>query len=150
MTEELVNKHLPQSIATARGHMTSERKGLQYTTRPPPTNQQKLRDITDRYLQLKKKIKPKMEEKMMEMIHEDYFPMSDVPNIKTHEVCYFLVSPEDISTGYMDLTGRFSRNSSQGHEYILVGYHYDSNLIHGIPVKNRKGSIISKAWEQLN
>ena len=63
LTEELVNKNLPKSIATARGHMKSDRKGLQSTTRPLPTNQQKLKDITDRYLQLKKKIKPKMEEK---------------------------------------------------------------------------------------
>ena len=73
------------------------------------------------------------------MIDEDYFPMSDIPNIKTHEVCYFLVSPNEISTGFMDLTGLFPQKSSQGHEYILVGYHYDRNLIHGIPIKNRKG-----------
>ena len=45
----------------------------------------------------------------MDMIDEDYFPMSDIPNIKTHEVCYFLVSPEEIYTGFMDLTGLFQK-----------------------------------------
>ena len=29
LKQELVNKHLPKSISTARGHMTSERKGFQ-------------------------------------------------------------------------------------------------------------------------
>ena len=88
-----------------------------------------------------------VEAKVVDMIDEDYFPMSDIPNIKTHGVCYFLVSPEKISKGFMDLTGRFPQKSSQGHEYILVVYHYDSNLIHVIPIKNRKGSSLSEAWE---
>ena len=69
---------------------------------------------------------------------------------KHNEVCYFLISTDEISTGFMDLTGLFTQKSSQGHEYILVRYHYDSNLIHGIPVKNRKGSTISESWEKLN
>ena len=37
--------HLLNSIATAQGHMQSERKGLQSTTRPPNTNAMKLKDI---------------------------------------------------------------------------------------------------------
>ena len=109
-----------------------------------------MKDITNRFLQLKRKIKPETETKVVDTINEDHFPMSDIPNKKTHEVCYFLISTEEICTGFMDLTGHFPQKSSQGHEYILVGYHYDSNLIHGIPVKNRKGSSLSEAWEQLN
>ena len=31
-----------------------------------------------------------------------------------------------------------------------MGHHYDRNLIHRIPIKNRKGSSLSEAWEQLN
>ena len=99
---------------------------------------------------IKEKIKPETEAKVVDVIDEDYFPMSDIPNIKTYEVCYLLVSPNEISTGFMDLTGGFPQKSSQGHGYILVGYHYDSNIIYGIPIKNRKGSSLSEAWEQLN
>ena len=62
----------------------------------------------------------------------------------------FLISSYEISTGFMDLTCPFSADIITRHKYILVGYHYDSNLIHGIPVKNRKGSSLSEAWEQLN
>ena len=50
----------------------------------------------------------------------------------------------------MDTTGRFPQRSSRGHEYILVGYHYDSNLIYGIPLKNRKGITFSEAWKHLH
>ena len=64
LTEEPVNKHLPKSISTARGHMASERKGLHSTTRPPVTNQQKLKDITNNFLQLKKKSNQKQKQKL--------------------------------------------------------------------------------------
>ena len=101
-------------------------------------------------MQLKRKFKLETNKKVVDKIDEEYFPMSDNSNKKTHEVCYFLISPDEISTAFMDLTGCFPQKSSQGHEYILVGYHYDSNIIHGIPLKNRKGSSLSEAWEQLN
>ena len=50
----------------------------------------------------------------------------------------------------MDLTGRFPKRPSRGNEYILVGYHYDGNYIHGIPVKDRKWHSIAEAWKKLN
>ena len=43
--------------------MKSGIKGLQSTIRPPATNQQKLKDITNKFLQLKRKIKPETEKK---------------------------------------------------------------------------------------
>ena len=50
----------------------------------------------------------------------------------------------------MDLTGRFPHCSSRGNEYILIAYHYDSNTILGIPIKNRQAATISQAWQQLH
>ena len=76
LTKALVSKYLPKSIATARGHMTSERKGLQSTTRPPVTHQQKFTDIKKKYLQLKMKIKPEAAQTIVNNIDEDYFPVS--------------------------------------------------------------------------
>ena len=49
----------------------------------------------------------------------------------------------------MDLTGRFPYKSSRGNEYILIGYHFDSNAILGIPLKNRQAGTITKAWKEL-
>ena len=44
----------------------------------------------------------------------------------------------------MDTTGRFPQRSSRG------GYHYDSNLIYDIPLKNRKGTTFSEVWKHLH
>ena len=51
---------------------------------------------------------------------------------------------------YIDLTRQFPKQSSRDNEYILVSYHYDSNYILGIPIKNRKGSTIITVWEHLH
>ena len=56
---------------------------------------------------------------------------------------YTLINPSKSSIGYIDITGRFLKRSSHGNEYILVEYHYDGNYIHGILIKNRKGSSIT-------
>ena len=47
---------------------------------------------------------------------------------------------------YTDLTGRFPYRSSRVNEYILVGYHYDSNTILAEPLKNRTAPMIIEAW----
>lgn len=80
----------------------------------------------------------------------DFFLPSDRPNVKTNQVCYALIDRNYLTTAYMDLTGRFPKRSSRGNQYVLVGYHYDSNHIHGIPIKIRKGEEITNAWQDLH
>ena len=31
----------------------------------------------------------------------------------------------------------------------MVGYNYDANYIRAIPIKNRQGQTITKAWKEL-
>ena len=112
LTAKLINNHLPKSLFTYQGHMHKERQGLQSTKTAKTA------------LTLAETL-------------QDLFPTSETPNLKTHNVCYALLNPQDIATGYMDLTGRFPKQSSRGNEYILVGYHFDANLVKGIPLKNR-------------
>ena len=76
------------------------------------------------------------------------YPPSNHPNKKTHDAIYTITSKHD--KAYMDLTGRFPHCSSRGNEYILVVYHYDSNAILGMPIKNRQAATITHAWQQLN
>ena len=116
----LINKHLSKSIFTYQGHIHKERQGLQSTK-----SSESLLNIAE--------------------ILEDLFPMLEFPNTKTHYVCYVLLNPQEIATGYMDLTGRFPKRSSQGNEYILVAYHYNTNLIKAIPIKNRHSQVITEA-----
>ena len=47
-----------------------------------------------------------------------------------------MITNDETSMGYMDLTGRFICFSSSGHEYLLVGYNYGANAILVEPPKN--------------
>ena len=51
---------------------------------------------------------------------------------------YSLFENNPKNMGYTDLTGRFPYRSSQGNEYILVGYNYDGNDILAEAIKNRQ------------
>ena len=79
---------------------------------------------------------------------DDMYPLPPSTNIKTHDVIYALTNKH--GKAYMDITGRFPYASSRGHEYILIAYHYDSNAILGLPLKNRQSATITHAWEQLH
>ena len=80
---------------------------------------------------------------------EDNFPPSPSPNNKVNEVCYILIDRKKFLTAYQDLTGRFPVRSSQGNEYILVGYHYDANYILGIPVRNWSVLFLCVVWQKI-
>ncbi len=55
----------------------------------------------------------------------------------------------DTNQTYSDLTGQFPITASSGVRYLLVLYDYDSNYIFVHPLKNRTGSEIIKAHQQL-
>ena len=60
-----------------------------------------------------------------------------------------LIDKKIVVTAYSDLTGRFPVRSTQGNEYIMVGYHYNGNYILGHLVKNRTSFELTKAWQHL-
>ena len=60
LNQQLIIKHLPKTIATSLGHLTSERQGLQSTKNKPTVMQ---------------------EEEPPKDIQEDYFPSSEIPNV---------------------------------------------------------------------
>ena len=103
LTSRLVRKHLPEVEAPIQGHMREESQGLQPTkTRCAPVV-------------------------WMKGNESDYFPLSDTPNIKKHEVAYNIVKAGSLA--YTDITGRFPQKSRRRNQYILVAYHWDANLI---------------------
>lgn len=55
------------------------------------------------------------------------------------------IIPTDKS--YSDLTGRFPHIARQGHQYIFIMYHYDTNAIIPYPMKDRTEAEHIKAWE---
>lgn len=65
-------------------------------------------------------------------------------------MAYILIDKEEVKAAYQDLTGQFLYKSSQGNEYVIVGYHYDANCILGHPVRDRKAPTLTAAWENLH
>lgn len=135
LTQELLTKGLPQSEATAKGHMKQQRQNLQ---------------STKTLLQQAISTSMSSEQVKVEDEEKDYFPEPDTPNVKSHAVVYALVDPRKVGTASMDLTGKFPYTSRRGNRYILVGYHYDANYVAAIAIKKRTAGEITKGWERLH
>ena len=132
LTTTMIKQHLPPSTATVQGHLHKQRQNLQSTT---------------------KKIKPSTKKEVKQEDSDDlndYFPTPELPVVKSNHVAYVLIDKSTISTAYQDLTGRFPYKSASGNEYVLIGYHYDANCIIGHPVKDRKATTLTKAWQNLH
>ena len=137
LTVDLINRHLPPSIATVRGHVHRERKHLQ------SSKSATLKSDKNAHTIAKPEDDPTGDD-------DDFFPPPPAPNVKTNQVAYVLIDRKEISTAYHDLTGRFPIRSSQGNEYVMIGYHFDANYILGHPVRDRTASAIKKAWEHMH
>jgi hypothetical protein len=119
LTAEAVRKHLPKSIATAKGHMDQTRQNTRTT-----------------------KTKPALLEE--NILRPD--PVC-VDGKATNFVYAAAIAVED-RTGqiHSDLTGRFPVQSSKGNNYILVVYDYDSNAILSEPMKRRTDAEMLRAY----
>ena len=106
MTSELISKHLPKSISTEKGHLDQERRNLQSTKNTTSMNE------------------------------EDMNPKQEINNIRTNDIMCSIFDTEELnSKSYSDQTGKFPITSSRGNKYIFVLYHYDTNTIHAVPIK---------------
>mgnify|MGYP003333570057 CR=1 FL=1 len=74
---------------------------------------------------------------------DDAFPPTMPPTIKAYNTFTLLKN----TTAYTDLTGRFPIQSTQGNNYILLTYDYDSNCILVAPLKNKDSHKIIKGWK---
>ena len=165
LTAELIKKHLPVSSSTVQGHLHRERENLQ-STKPSKSSKHRLKHQDNSPVLLGSPtgspivgtsqslpgslssipLQDHLSKQPGQDSHlEDFFPLSPIPNTCTNQVIYLLIRDKDLHPAYQDLTGRFPIKSSRGNEYILVGYHYDGNYIHGIPVKNRSALVLTEA-----
>ena len=152
MDFKFMNKYLTPNINSAKGHLNQERQGLQSTKQSitifeesPEQIQKKIQKMKSKYPAIKD-----LTDIMHKDISDDAFPKSPIPNTKNFDVAYSLVTLPPKHTAYTDLTGRFPYRSSSGNEYIMVGYHFDGNVILGEAIKNRQAQTITAAWHKLN
>jgi hypothetical protein len=125
LTSQLVRKHLPASIATAKGHRRQDRQNVR-STKPKPAPP--LSDI-------------------QHVMTTPIFPSRE-PGIRANLVyCEALELTGKIST---DQTGRFPTTSSRGNKYLMVLYDHDSNAILSEPLKSRSASELVRATTSLH
>jgi hypothetical protein len=132
LTIDLIKKHLPECIATNKGHLNQERKNIQ-STKP---------SISINPLV---KLEPSTIERNL-----DFFPPSESPNLKSHQCFTSVVSFKTTAKAYSDQTGRFPYTSSRGNQYLMIVYDYDSNAILQEPLKNRTAGELTRAWSTMH
>jgi hypothetical protein len=125
LTAELVSKHLPKSIATAKGHLRQERQNLQSTATPlrpktPITNLDAEFDLT--------------------LEHSD----------RTRTNWVYQQAVQVSGQIFSDQSGRFPVTCSKGNQYIMVVYDYDSNHILAEPLKSRSEHELVRAYTKLH
>jgi hypothetical protein len=104
LTAELVHKHLPPSLATAKGHLDQQRHNIRSTQ--APTNLPVPDTISSN--------------NNMPAHTNDSAPIQENPNIRTHHI--FAVSHDLKSQIASDLTDRFPTTAIHGHQYVLIIY----------------------------
>ena len=92
LTPNLISKYLPKSVATVQGHIHQGRQNLQITKKITMLPSE-ITKIRERITHLKKKLKPgqTLPEAIQEELHENSFPSSQSPNIKTNDVIYMVI-----------------------------------------------------------
>ncbi len=110
LTTDLVKKHLPKALASAKGHLRQERQGLrstQKTTQPSSVNST---------------TKPVMTTDKETTVRTNWVYMQPI---------------EVTGQIYSDQTGRFPQTSSRGNKYIMIVYDYPFNAILAEPITSR-------------
>eukprot|EP00957_Ditylum_brightwellii_P032372 2452561-Ditylum_brightwellii.AAC.1 len=127
LIEELVRKHLPKAGATVRVRQTRIRQHICST--------QKIQeDIDDPEIQ------------------DNLYPEKQD---EKENIAYFsIINPRQLKHGktgviYSDIMGKFLYPSSQGHQYIMVLYDWDSHAIIGQPMKKRSKEEIVQGIQKL-
>ena len=144
LSTKLADKYLTESIATSKGHMAQERQHSQTTK---SINKHPISDLCQNMDKLNLNHVYKHD---VNISAENPLPLPHTRNTKSRMVAYAIIDHDKHSVGYIDATGRFPQRSSRGHEYILIGYHYDGNTILATPLKDRSATSLTNAWKTMH
>ena len=124
LTLESFRKHTPNAVATAKAHLKQTRKNQRSTKPETPT----LPLLPD----------------------PDLFPPSLEKAKRTHLLFAAVIDRSPTGKCYGDLTGKLPLPSSQGNNYLLILYDYDSNYIAAEPIKDRQAATIRAAYVKVH
>ena len=119
MITKLISKHLPKCIITAKGHLDQEQKSIRYT-------------------------------KILPSLFQDYKVLKQEPNIlKFHNTTCTVIEARSLHKSYSDQPSKFPVKSLSNNQYIFMMYHFDTSIIHAVPIKSRRTEDIDKAWQEI-
>jgi hypothetical protein len=140
LTVEAVRKYLPDSMATAKGHMKKTPAGVRSTRPkqpiikiPAPPN------VT---------IPSNAKVKLIAPDEADLFPPQETNEVN-HIFCWAALADQIDGTTYTDLTGRFPTMSLENKQYIFVAYDYTTNAIIVHAITDREGHTIVDAFKDV-
>jgi hypothetical protein len=120
LTVSSLRKHPPKSIAMVKGHLDQIRKNIRSTKQ-----NQELED-------------------------SDVIPQNDGNVEQQFQNLCFAAIFEPTGKIYTDQTGKFVAPSSNGNNYIMILYDYDSNAILAEPMPTRTGKSMADAYQKLH
>ena len=141
-----LNRNLPKSIISAKGHQRQEYSNLQSTN-----YKERLSKIKLKMQELKQQSSDKNFQNIVHQhLDEDLFPVSDTPNLRSNAIINSIIPLSPTGLGYTDPTGRFPFRSARRNEYIFISYNYDANAILAVAMKDRTATSITEAWQHLH
>jgi hypothetical protein len=127
LTVTLINKYMPDSDETAKGHLKGQRQGIRST---------KHNAFTALVEQEETRIK----------IEGESSPYKPLPPTKLNDIFMRVVDlTDEIHT---DQTGAFPHTSQRGNQYIMVAIHLDANYICAEPMKNRTEGEMIRVYQK--
>eukprot|EP00956_Cyclotella_meneghiniana_P042186 scaffold248388_cov50-Cyclotella_meneghiniana.AAC.4 len=139
LTADAVRKYLPESTATAKGHMKKTPAGVRSTRPRPPTIRIPIPSSLNVPANAKIKLVP---------TEDNLHPKHEHNNVN-HIFCWAALADQIDGTTYTDLTGRFPMMSLENKQYIFVAYDYTTNAIIVRAIPNREAPTIVNAFDDV-
>jgi hypothetical protein len=162
LDENIVQKHLPKSVATIKGHQRQQFKNIRSTSfaREKQNSDELIRTASANARLDKKPAKFENADELLRTASDaarlttkpDEFQqiLQDDNEPKTRTNMVYVKAIEATGQIYIDQTGRFPTTSSRGNKYIMILYDYDSNAILAKPLKSKSEGEMIRAYSKLH
>jgi len=128
LTVMLINKYMPDSDETLKGHLKGQCQGIRSTKHNAFTALVETEDT---------RIK----------IEEENSPFIPLPHTKLDDIFICVADlTEEIHTDQM---GAFPHTSQRGNRYIMVAIHLDANYIFAEPMRNRTEGEMIRVYQKI-
>eukprot|EP00804_Cyclotella_cryptica_P007932 CCRYP_019848-RA/>CCRYP_019848-RA protein AED:0.05 eAED:-0.05 QI:0/-1/0/1/-1/1/1/0/1335 len=134
LTADAVRQYLPDSTATAKGHMKKTPAGVCSTRTATTTTNHTHTPLTRQHNPPPRDV--------------DHFPPPE-PNTINHVFCWAALADQINGTTYTDLTGCFPTMSLENKHYIFVTYDYTTNAIIVRAITDSESSTITRAFNDI-